>query len=82
MIRSAMWRWQLSASAVTMQPSSDSIARSLGTAVISLDFASTAIWPRTNRCSPPQALTMCSGEPAEARSNERRKVLPSTAITP
>ena len=47
-----------------------------------LDFSSTAIWPRTTRCALPPALTMCSAEAAEARSNKRRKVFPSTAITP
>src|SRR5439155_14044285 len=67
-----MSRWQLSASTVTMQPFSASIANSLGTAVISLDLASVAIWASTRRCSQPQALTMCSGDLALALSKERR----------
>ena len=77
-----MSRWQLSASTVTMQPFSASIANSLGTAVISLDLASVAIWASTRRCSQPQALTMCSGDLALALSKERRTTLPSMAITP
>ena len=39
----AIARWQFSASTVTMVSFSESIASSLGTAVISLDFASVAI---------------------------------------
>src|ERR1700733_13497381 len=38
-----------------MVPFSDSIASSFGTAVISFDFASVAIWPSTMRCSQPHA---------------------------
>ena len=44
---------------------------SLGTAVISLDFAFVAIWVSTMRCSQPQALTMCKADLPLARSNER-----------
>jgi hypothetical protein len=43
-----MARWQLSASAVTMHPFKDSISNNLGTAVISLDFSSTASWPSSS----------------------------------
>src|ERR1700727_2230417 len=55
-----MARWQFSASTVTMVPFSDSIASSFGTAVISFDFASVAIWPSTLRCSQPHACP-CEG---------------------
>src|SRR6202042_2059664 len=55
-----MARWQLSASTVTMVPFSDSIASNFGTAVISFDFASVAIWPSTMRCSQPHACP-CEG---------------------
>ena len=67
---------------VTMAPFSESILSSLGTAVISLDLASVAICASTRRCSQPQALTMCRGDLPLARSNERRKTLPSMATTP
>src|SRR3954462_9829706 len=77
-----MTRWQLSASAVTIQPLSDSSSSSFGTAVISLDLPSTAIWPSSRRCSADQAWTICSGDLPVTRSNERRSVLPSTATTP
>src|SRR3954447_709150 len=62
-----MWRWQLSASAVTIVPSRESNAGSSGTAVISLDLPPTASWPRTSRCSTAQALTRCRGEASAAR---------------
>ena len=77
-----MARWQLSASAVTIAPFSLSIANSFGTAVISFDFASVAICASTRRCSQPQAETMCNGDLPLARSNERRRTLPSIATTP
>ena len=67
---------------VTIVPFSASMASNFGTAVISFDFASVAIWASTMRCSQPQALTMCSAEVFEARSNERRRTLPSIATTP
>ncbi len=44
----------------------DSISNSFGTAVISLDFASVAIWPSTMRCSQPHALTMCKASSPRA----------------
>jgi hypothetical protein len=53
-----------------------------GTAVISFDFASVAIWPSTMRCSQPHALTMSKADRPLARSCERRKTLPSMATTP
>src|SRR4051795_1853458 len=65
-----------------MQPLSDSSSSSFGTAVISLDLPSTAIWPSSRRCSADQAWTICSGDLPVTRSNERRSVLPSTATTP
>ena len=77
-----MARWQFSASAVTIVPFNDNSLRRLGTAVISLDLASVAIWASTMRCSHPHALTMCRADLPLARSNERRKTLPSIAITP
>ena len=77
-----MARWQLSASAVTIVPFSDSISSSFGTAVISLDLASVAICASTRRCSQPQAQTMCNGDLPLALSNERRRTLPSIATTP
>src|SRR5271166_4119835 len=77
-----MARWQLSASAVTIAPFSPSISSSFGTAVISFDFASVAICASTRRCSQPQAETMCNGDLPLARSNERRRTLPSIATTP
>ena len=76
-----MARWQLSASAVTIVPFSDSSLKSLGTAVISLDFASLAIWQH-HRWSQPQALIMCRAYLPLARSNERRRTLPSIATAP
>src|SRR3954470_23404838 len=69
-----MSRWQLRASTVTIVPFSDNISSSLGTAVISLDFASVAIWARTRRWSQPQAVTMCSADLPLAASKERRSV--------
>src|SRR3954470_16041369 len=69
-----MSRWQLRASTVTIVPFSDNISSSLGTAVISLDFASVAIWARTRRWSQPQAVTMCSADLPLAVSKERRSV--------
>src|SRR3954454_18836222 len=77
-----MTRWQLSASAVTMRPLSDSRSSSFGTAVISLDLPSTASWPSSSRWSADQAWSMCSGDLPAARSKERRSVLPSIATTP
>ena len=59
-----------------------SISNSFGTAVISFDFASVAICASTRRCSQPQAETMCNGDLPLARSNERRRTLPSIATTP
>ena len=70
------------ASTVTIVPSRESISNSLGTAVISFDLPSTAIWPSTSRCSAAQAETRCRAEPPVARSKERRSVLPSIATTP
>jgi hypothetical protein len=67
---------------VTMVPFNDSIASSFGTAVISFDFASVAIWPSTIRCSHPRALTMCKADLPMALSCERRNTLPSIATTP
>lgn len=75
-------RWQCIASAVIARPISASNSSSLGRAVISFDLPSTAIWPRNSRSSQAQALTRCSGDFADARSKERRRVLPSTATTP
>ena len=52
-----------------------------GTAVISLLFSSTASCPNTKRFSPAQALTKCNAPWPVAVSKERRRILPSTAIT-
>lgn len=65
-----------------MPPFNDSLSRSFGTAVISFDLASVAIWPSTRRCSQPQALTMCRHDLARAVSKDRRKTLPSIAMPP
>src|SRR3954464_8854508 len=70
------------ASAVTIVPWSDNSASSFGTAVISLLLPSTATCPSTSRWSAAQALTRCRGDCPAARSNERRRVLPSRATTP
>ncbi len=74
--------WQCNASAVTIVPWSDSRRSRAGTAVISFDLASVATCASTSRCSHPQALTMCSADLPLARSNERRRTLPSMATTP
>src|SRR4051812_22476061 len=50
-------------------------------AVISLDASWTRRWPSTRPCSLAQALTRCKGDRSRLRSNERRSVLPSMAIT-
>ena len=50
--------------------------------IVSLDFASVATCASTRRCSQPHALTMCSDDLPLARSNERRRTLPSMATTP
>src|SRR5919206_2664525 len=50
-------------------------------AVISLDVSRTQRWPSTRPCSLAQALTRCKGDRSRLRSNERRSVLPSIAIT-
>jgi len=78
----AMSRWQLSASTVTIVPLSEIISSSFGTAVISVDLASVAICASTGRCSQPRGLTICRGDLPLARSNERRRTLPSIATTP
>ena len=46
----------------------------LGRAVIWFDLPSAAIWPGNRRSSPARALTGCSGDFADARSNERHRV--------
>src|SRR5215217_4709450 len=50
-------------------------------AVISLEVSWTRRWPSTRPCSLAQALTRCKGDRSRLRSNERRSVLPSMAIT-
>jgi hypothetical protein len=37
---------------------------------------------RLTRCSQPQALTLCKADLPLARSNDRRRTLPSIATTP
>ena len=78
----AVARWQCMASTVTVAPAKSSISRSAGTAVISLPSAATVTWPSTGRSSAAHALTRCKGEAPAVRSNDRRKLLPSTATTP
>lgn len=58
------------------------IRSSLGAAVISLDLTSVATCASTNRCSEPQALTMCKSDLPLARSKVRRRTMPSMATTP
>jgi hypothetical protein len=65
-------------SAAAVVPASDGILGG-GMAVIALDLGSVAICANTSRYSQPQALTMCNGDLPLARSNERRKTLPSIA---
>src|SRR5947209_14128304 len=48
----------------------------------SLPPSGTGAWPITSRASHANAVTTCSGEDLAARSNERRSVFPSIAITP
>src|SRR3954453_11481501 len=69
------------ASSVTMLFSNASWSSSSGMAVISLDASWTRRWPSTRPCSLAQALTRCKGDRSRPRSNERRSVLPSMAIT-
>src|SRR5467141_2644361 len=75
-------RWQLSASVVTIVPFSDKDSKSLSTAALSFDLVLVAIWASTRRLSQHQALIICSADRARLGSNDRRKVLPSMAITP
>ncbi len=70
------------ASLAATQPFSESSSKSLGTAVISLDFSSTAICASTKPWARPQAETMCSGDCPLALSKEPRSTLPSIATTP
>src|SRR5271154_2367147 len=69
------------ASIVTTAPASSRISRSLGMAVISLDFSSTATWPSSKRLSWAQALTTCRGFWLADRSSDARAVLPSMLIS-
>src|SRR3712207_5735588 len=69
------------ASRVTMLLARDSVLSSAGIAVISLDLPLTSRWPSTKPCSLAQALTRCSGPCARPRSKDRRRVLPSMAMT-
>ena len=50
-------------------------------AVISLDFSSTATWPSSRWLAVAQAWTRCKADWPLARSNDRRRVLPSMAMT-
>ena len=69
------------ASIVTIAPEIESIFSSSGIAVISLDFSSTATWPSSRWLAVAQAWTMCKADFPLARSKERRRVLPSMAMT-
>jgi hypothetical protein len=80
-MRSAIAVWQPMASSVTMLFRGASRSSSSGMAVISFDLSSTQRWPSTRSRSLAQALTRCSGDRSRPRSNERRSVLPSMAIT-
>ncbi len=73
--------WQPMASMVSMQPDTSSCWSNSGIAVISLDLASVRVWPSTREFSEAQALTMWMASLPALRSRERRRVLPSTAIT-
>src|SRR6516165_1222864 len=53
-----MPRWQPIASMVMIAPSIESISRSLGMAMISLDFSATLTWPSTSRWRAAKAETM------------------------
>lgn len=59
-----------------------SIAQWARAAVISFSPSATAHWPMLTRAPVPKAVTTCRAERPAARSNERRKVLPSIASTP
>jgi hypothetical protein len=63
------------------QPFRSNTGNSSGIAVISLDFASGATWPKTNALALAQALTPCSAALPRSLSCERRSVFPSIAIT-
>jgi len=66
---------------VTMQPCKCSTSSKRGIAVISLGFASVATCPSTSRLAVANALTRCSAAKPLLRLWERRKGLPSTAMT-
>ena len=74
--------WQPMASIVIGNESLSSICfNSSGIAVISLDFASVATWPKAIPSSLAQVLTMWSAPSSFEASMDRRHVLPSIAIS-
>ncbi len=70
------------ASAAAVCPRLSRSFRSAGIAVISFDFQSTAVCARARRVSEAKACTKCRGCRFAASANDRRRVLPSTAMTP
>src|SRR5271165_4362112 len=78
----AMSRWHPIASIVTIAPSISNIVRSLGIAMISLDFSATLTCPSTTRWPAAKADTMWIGALPPLLWPDRRTVLPSTATTP
>ena len=77
-----MSRWHPMASIVTIAPSIANISKSLGIAMISLDFSVTFTWPRTRRLLAAKAETMWIWALPPFLLPERRTALPSIAITP
>ena len=77
----AMAAWQCRASAVTVQPSSDSNSRTSSAAATSLRLGATRC-AIASRASAAQTLTRCSGVVRRPCSKAPRNALPSIATTP
>src|SRR3954470_638954 len=67
---------------VTIAPSIANMSRSLGMAMISLDFSATLSWPSTRRWRAAKAETIWMAAFLPFSWYDRRTVLPSIAITP